>query len=159
MSEPFDEAGWDLPTPCTLDIQVGGDVIDGLGHVNNTAYTQWCEKVSWTHSGSLGITLETYHQLRRAMVIRTTTYEYLLASYQGEQVRAATWVVSCDEIIRVVRRFQLRRLSDGKTLLRARTHYVCVDLDTGGATTMPELFAKAYGGAAIDDSHLKLLKA
>jgi len=152
MSISTQDSGWDLPGPHVVDISVDDTVIDGLGHAHNTAYVRWCEQASWGHSNALGITLDTYHELRRAMVIRQTSYEYLMAAYLGDTVAAATWVVACDEVIRVVRRFQLRRVSDGATLLRGRTEFVCINLDSGRATRMPALFASTYGGAAVDDS-------
>jgi acyl-CoA thioesterase FadM len=47
-----------------------------------------------------------------------------------------------DERLRIVRRFQIRRKSDGQTLVRALIHYVCIDLETGKAKRMPPEFAK-----------------
>jgi len=52
--------------------------------------------------------------------------------------------VSADARLRVERRFQIKRVSDDKTLARARTDYVCINLDTHRAARMPELFARAY---------------
>ena len=44
--------------------------------------------------------------------------------------------------LRIERRFQIRRRSDGETLLRALLHYVCIDLQTGRAKRMPEDFTR-----------------
>jgi acyl-CoA thioester hydrolase len=46
--------------------------------------------------------------------------------------------------LRVERRFQVRRATNNETLARARTDYVCINLDSGRACRMPESFAKAY---------------
>jgi acyl-CoA thioester hydrolase len=144
-------AGWDLPGPFVIEHRVGADDIDGLGHANNTSYVKWCEQVSWAHSGALGITLETYQRLRRAMVIRRCQYDYLRAAYADEPLLLATWVVACDEVIRITRRFQIRDPRSGHTLLRARTEFVCVDLDSGRAARMPDQFAHAYGPVVVDE--------
>src|SRR5262249_50918554 len=42
------------------------------------------------------------------------------------------------------RRFQIRRAADAATLARARVDYVCINLGSGRATRMPEVFARAY---------------
>lgn len=144
------DAGWDLPQPFLIDHTVTAEDIDGLGHANNTSYMRWCERVSWAHSASLGITLETYHAMRRAMVIRRCEYDYLCAAYADEPLRLATWVVECDEIIRIVRRFQIRNARDGRTLLRARTEFACVNLDTGRAARMPQAFADTYASVLTE---------
>ena len=52
--------------------------------------------------------------------------------------------MSTDHKLRVERRFQVRREPDGETLARARTNYVCINLDSGRACRMPESFVKAY---------------
>ncbi|MEO0422323.1 MAG: thioesterase family protein [Pseudomonadota bacterium] len=144
MTQRTANDGWDLPTPFLIDHAVAREDIDGLGHANNTSYMRWCERVSWAHSESLGITLDTYQTMRRAMVIRRCEYDYLSAAYADEPLRLATWVVECDEIIRIVRRFQIRNAHDGRTLLRARTEFACINLDTGRASRMPQAFADTY---------------
>jgi len=45
---------------------------------------------------------------------------------------------------RVERRFQVRRAPDAETLARARTDYVCINLDSGRACRMPDSFSRAY---------------
>ncbi|MEM9384727.1 MAG: thioesterase family protein [Pseudomonadota bacterium] len=155
LSEPVGE-GWDLPRPFLIEHAVAKEDIDGLGHANNTSYMRWCERVSWAHSASLGITLATYRATRRAMVIRRCEYDYLAAAYPEEPLALATWVVECDGIIRIVRRFQIRNARDGRTLLRARTEFACINLDTGRATRMPQAFADTYSSvlAQIPDQHV-----
>jgi acyl-CoA thioester hydrolase len=47
-----------------------------------------------------------------------------------------------DGRLRIARRFQIRRASDGQTLVRALIHYVCIDLQTGRAKRMPLEFTQ-----------------
>ena len=74
---------WDRPQPFTLAARVGAEDIDGLEHTNNTVYVKWCEQVAWLHSVSLGLDLERYRELDRAMAITHSEYDYLQASREG----------------------------------------------------------------------------
>jgi acyl-CoA thioester hydrolase len=49
-----------------------------------------------------------------------------------------------DKKLRAERRFQVIRLDDGRTLLRARSFYVCTDLTTGKPTRMPAEFKTGF---------------
>ncbi|HEX4648557.1 MAG TPA: hypothetical protein VH111_07010, partial [Steroidobacteraceae bacterium] len=71
--------------------------------------------------------------------------DFARAALAGDRVRVATWIADSDGRLRVGRRFQVVRAADGVTLARARTEYVCINLDSGRAVRMPELFARAYG--------------
>jgi acyl-CoA thioester hydrolase len=62
----------------------------------------------------------------------------------ADDVLVGTWIVGTDTKLRVERRFQVRRARDGETLARARIDYVCINLDTGRATRMPEIFQRSY---------------
>ena len=67
---------WDYPCPYLMTVRPLEEHIDGLNHTNNAVYVQWCEKVGWAHSESLGLSLIDYQRLDRAMAIRgasTTT--------------------------------------------------------------------------------------
>ena len=70
--------------------------------------------------------------------------DYLRAARCGDLIQTATWIVSADGRLRAERRFQIRRVPDGATLARARVDYVCINLDSGRPTRMPEAFARAY---------------
>ena len=59
--------GWDRATPFIIDLQVGAEDIDGLGHANNAVYVTWLERCAWRHSQRLGLDLVEYRRLDRAM--------------------------------------------------------------------------------------------
>ena len=44
----------------------------------------------------------------------------------------------------MTRRYQIVRESDGRTLLRGRTRWVCVALDSGKPRRMPPEFLQGY---------------
>ena len=140
---------WDFDAPFTVALQVTPEHIDGLQHTNNAVYVSWCEQVAWAHSKSLGLDLASYQRLNRAMVITRSEFDYLRASRLGDALEAATWIVGWDGRLTMERRFQIRRLSDGANVLRARMKFACVDLNTGQPRRLPPEFVACYGPAVI----------
>ena len=57
---------WDLEAPFIIDLRVGSEDIDGLGHANNAVYVTWLERCAWRHSQRLGLDLAEYRRLDRA---------------------------------------------------------------------------------------------
>jgi acyl-CoA thioester hydrolase len=78
------------------------------------------------------------------MAAHRTEIDYVRAAVSGDHVLVGTWITEADAKLRVQRRFQVRRAADGETLARARTDYVCINLDSGRAARMPESFQRAY---------------
>lgn len=140
---------WDKPAPHTLDIVVDEDDIDELGHTNNAVYVRWLERCAWRHSEALGLDLASYRQLDRAMVVLRHEIDYLAAAYLKDQLQVATWIVQSDNRLRLTREFQICRVSDRQTLLRARSTFVCIALTTGRPKRMPAAFIERYGGAMV----------
>ena len=137
-------SSFDFPTPHVIELAVQPEDIDAYGHVNNAVYLTWCDCAAWSHSAALGVPLERCVALRRGMAAQRIEIDYLRAAVKGDVVQAATWIVSADARLRAERRFQIRRVADGATLARARIDYVCINLDSGRAARMPQLFARAY---------------
>jgi acyl-CoA thioester hydrolase len=135
---------WDFTTPHVVSIEVLAADIDAYDHVNNTVYLSWLDRAAWSHSAALGLSLQECVALRRGMAAHRTQIDYLRAAVLGDRVLAGTWIVSTDTKLRVERHFQVRLARDGKTLARARIDYVCINLDSGRATRMPESFQRAY---------------
>ena len=135
---------WDFPNPHQFSvIPLPGD-IDGLNHTNNAVYLKWCEQAAWAHSELLGLTLEDYRRLDRAMAIRRGEYDYILATYVGEPLTVGTWLVAKDGNPSMERRFQIIRPADGATVLRGRWELVCIQLSNGRVRRMPAEFIEAY---------------
>ncbi len=141
--------GWDYPRPHLLEVSPQAADIDGLDHTNNAVYVQWCERVAWSHSEHLGLSLQDYRQLDRAMAIRQGVYDYLLPSFQGERLWLGTWLTAGDGKLAMERRFQLRRASDGQTLMRGRWDLVCIEISTGRPRRMPPAFVQVYQAAVV----------
>jgi len=135
---------WDYPNPFTRAAVPSAEDIDGLNHTNNAVYVQWCEKTGWAHSEALGLSLQDYQRLDRAMAIRRGEYDYLLPTQLGEALTLATWLTASDGKLTMERRFQLVRDRDQATILRGRWELVCIEIGSGRARRMPAEFCQVY---------------
>lgn len=135
---------WDFPNPHTLSVAPLPDDIDGLNHTNNAVYLKWCEQAAWAHSELLGLSLDDYRRLDRAMAIRRGEYDYILPTYVDEPLTVGTWLVAKEGNTSMERRFQVIRPADGATVLRGRWELVCIQLSNGRVRRMPAEFIEAY---------------
>lgn len=135
---------WDHPGAFVHAMVVADSDIDALEHANNAAYLKWLEETAWLHAESLGMSWNHYQAMNVAVVVRRHELEYLAATYAGDALEVATWIIENDERLSLWRGFQIIRQSDNKTVMRAKSHFVCVRLDSGRACRMPEAFKRAY---------------
>ncbi|MCK0152692.1 acyl-CoA thioesterase [Alcanivorax sp. S6407] len=135
---------WDLANVHVLEFTVPAESIDVMGHVNNTEYLRFMEQIAWDHTTVLGLGWDIYQSLNRAMVARRTEVDYLAPAFEGEKLVIGTWIVENDQRLSITRRYQIIRESDGVTLLRGRTQWVCVALDSGRPKRMPPEFVQGY---------------
>jgi acyl-CoA thioester hydrolase len=133
-----------LPLAFTFTHQVQPEEIDEYAHVNNAVYLQWLDRIAWTHSAKLGMTLESCLALRRGMAVRHTRIDYLEAALVGDELLLATWLIACDGRLRCTRRFEILRLADGKRVADAEIEYFCLNLDTGKPCRFPPEFVRCY---------------
>ena len=142
---------WDLPHPHILQVRVGPQHIDVMRHTNNVVYLQWLEDVAWSHSMHLGLGPAEYEALGHGMVVRQHELNYLQATRLDEDLSLATWITQIDRI-NLHRRYQFVRPSDGQTVFRAASHFVCVDIAQGRLKRMPEPFQRIYGAAVVSSA-------
>ena len=135
---------WEFAAPHLATVGVRPEDIDAYGHVNNAVYLRWLDVAAWSHSAALGLSIDICTRLRRGMAALRIEIDYLRAAMPGDRVEVATWIADSDRRLRVTRRFQLRHATDGGTLARATTQYVCLNLDNGRAMRMPPEFSAAY---------------
>jgi acyl-CoA thioester hydrolase len=133
-----------LPLAFTLLHRVVPEEIDEYAHVNNAVYLQWLDRIAWSHSARLGMTLEDCLALRRGMAVRHTRIDYLEAAVAGDELLLATWLVACDGRLRCTRRFEIARVSDKKRVADAEIEYFCLNLDTGKPCRFPPEFVQHY---------------
>lgn len=147
---------WDREGAYVIDVQVSAEHIDELGHANNAVYVSWLERCAWSHSKSLGLGIEDYRRLDRAMAVLRHEIDYLASAYEGDRLQLATWICESDQRLRMKRQFQLVRPADGATLLRAQTTFVCIELSSGKPKRMPPEFVEGYGKALVEPYPLEL---
>lgn len=135
---------WDVPTPFTERVTVGPEHQDQFGHTNNVQYLRWAEQVAWSHSVSLKLGFADYERLNAGCVARRHELDYLAATFAGDELMLGTWIAECDAKFTMWRAYQIIRVSDGKTVLRGRTQWVCIDMTTGRPKRMPPEFVEAY---------------
>lgn len=135
---------WDLPNPHVLESYVEDSMTDEMGHMNNVEYLRLLEKVAWDHSWALGIDMNLFQKLNRGMVVRHTELDYVAATYPGDHLELATWIIENDGRISMRRQFQLKRQADGVTVLRAQMRLVCIAIDSGKPRRMPPEFIHGY---------------
>lgn len=135
---------WDVSQVFSIATTVAAEHCDQFGHTNNTVYLQWLERVAWAHSEQVGLGFKRYHELGTGCVVRRHELDYLAASFVNDELRVGTWVADNDGRLSMWRGFQIIRVADCKTLLRARTHYVCVDLASGRPCRQPSEFVSTY---------------
>ncbi|NLW05899.1 MAG: acyl-CoA thioesterase [Pseudomonadaceae bacterium] len=140
---------WDLAQPFTTRFTVTAEAIDHYKHVNNAEYLRYIEEVSWQHSNKLGLTMDDYERLDRALVVIRHEIDYTAPAFEGEELEMATWIVEYDQRFRVARQFQLVRISDQKTLMRCYTRFACVTLTSGKLRRLPLEFNTAYLPAVV----------
>ncbi len=135
---------WDVAQPFTQMVRVAESDLDQYGHTNNVTYLAWLERVAWAHSVSLGLDFPDYQRIGAGCVARRHELEYLLPTFAGDELQLGTWVEQCDGKFTMWRAYQIVRASDGKTVLRGRTKWVCIDMKSGRLTRMPPEFVAAY---------------
>lgn len=143
---------WDHTDPFIVETQVQAQDIDGLRHTNNAVYVKWCERAAWSHSVALGLDLEQYELLDRAMVITRSEFDYLAASKEGDEVAVATWIVAWDKKLTMKREFQVIRKADQITVLRAKMNFACIEMSTGKPRRLPHEFVAGYGSAVLGET-------
>ena len=139
-----DLAGWDLPVPHVTTLAVEPGDIDAYNHVNNAVYVTWLDRAAWGHSSALGLPIERCLELDRGMAVRRSVITYLRPALLGDAVHVATWLLPAEYKLRANRRFQVRRVADGETLVRAEIEYVCIELSTGRPMRAPAEFRERY---------------
>lgn len=144
------ELAWDYPDPFVISAEIQQEDMDGLNHTNNAVYVKWCEQAAWAHSVALGLDLDSYQQLDRAMAITHSEYHYLQASRAGQHIAIGTWIVSWDRRLTMQRRFQILRIDDGATLLRGGMRFACIEMSSGRPRRLPPAFIEGYGPAVLD---------
>lgn len=134
----------DYPDPYWKRFTVQQEDLDGFNHVNNAVYLKWMDATIWEHTNAVGLDAQTCMNLNRGMAAVKHEINYLSSAFLNDEIIVYNWVSANDGRLRCSRTLQILRLGDQKTILRARSDYVCTNLTTGRPTRMPEIFKTAY---------------
>jgi len=141
---PLPELNWDYPEPHIIEHTALDDEADGYGHINNSVYLRWLDQCVWAHCDAVNMSPGFCRRLNRGFAAIRHEIDYITAAYPGDRVAIANWVTHNDERLRAERKFQIIRIEDERTLLRAHSYYVCTDLTTGRPARMPEEFKTGF---------------
>jgi acyl-CoA thioester hydrolase len=144
IKENIDQVIWDYPNPFTVSIIVSNNEIDQLGHTNNQVYLDWMMKAAYEHSESLGLSVNDYLSIGIAMVAKRHEINYLSATFINDNLIVGTWIATNDNRFRSMRKYQIIRMGDQKTILRAETDWVSLNIDNGKPQRMPDEFIRCY---------------
>lgn len=134
----------DHPEAFGKTFEVSEQELDGFGHVNNAVYLQWLDATVWEHTRHVGLCEKTCVELNRGMAVMRHEIDYIASAYLGDEVVVFNWISANDERLRATRTFQVVRIQDQKTILRAKTDYICTNLENGRPARMPEAFKTGY---------------
>ncbi len=144
LGDKTDQLNWDYQNPYTVEVKVLPEEIDQLGHANNRVYLNWIMTAAYTHSESLGLSVDDYLNIGVAMVAKRHELNYIAATFVNDELIIGTWIATNDNRFNSQRNYQIIRLSDDKTILRAETDWVSMNIQTGKPQRMPEEFIQCY---------------
>lgn len=140
----------DLPSPeFRLRMTASADDVDELGHISNIAYVRWIQEAAVAHSEAVGWKHADYLALGAIFVVRKHEVEYLLPAFGGDEIELVTHVAWWRAAV-TERQTRILRASDGALLVRAKTLWALVSIDTGRPTRIPRTLEKAFYAAGGD---------
>lgn len=117
--------------------------LDGQGHVNNTCYLKWMQNAAVRHSDAQGWTTKRYVEHGWSWVVRSHFIEYRRPVFGHEDIVIVTWVADMKKHSSL-RKYQIKRGSDGKLVARAETNWAFVERERGTLLAIPEEVASAF---------------
>lgn len=134
----------DVPDPFLYEVLATQADTDEQGHVNNAVYPRWMDQAAYAHSCAVGYDWTAYQRLGACFVVRRHEIDYLDMAFVGDRLVVATWPCQMERF-RALRRHQIVRPSDGRTLVRALTTWIYTDLATRRPRRMPPVLIAAFG--------------
>lgn len=116
----------------TYSFTIPESVIDENGHVNNVAFVQWMQEAAIHH----GEALDYKQPENTGWFVREHRVEYLLPAFLGEELEVHAWLSEIKRV-RLHRRYEFIRKSDGKVIVKGETDWVYVDAITGRPIAIP----------------------
>jgi acyl-CoA thioester hydrolase len=141
---------------------------DAVGHVNNAVYLHYLEQAAIEHSAAVGYPLGRYLEMGTLFIVRRHEVEYLRPASPGDVLEVVTWAAKMRGP-RAVRAYEVYRYGQAASdvgtvavppdsllqashvpasepLVRARTQWVYVDLDSWRPLRPPAELIGAFMG-------------
>lgn len=125
--------------------------LDPVQHVNNAMYLNYLMESAWRVGDITGWPWKRIQAAGFGVVARRTQIEYLQSASYGDELEIATWLSDLKRST-ITRHFNIRRLLDNVTIVRANSLLVCIDLDTIRPRRIPDDFLAAVS-SNISDFH------
>jgi len=119
---------------------VPASAIDGLNHVNNITYLQWCLDAAEAHW--ISKTSEAQRK-QNVWVVLNHFISYKNPSFLGEELETQTWIDNY-ECVKSERHYKIIRPADGKTIVEATTLWCFLDAKTFRPTKITEEIARLF---------------
>jgi acyl-CoA thioester hydrolase len=103
--------------------------LDSFGHVNHAVYIKYLQEAAIEASADAGYDMDWYKAAGTQWVIRKLTARYHTPALYGDELEVTTWVSDLRRV-RSQREYDVRRVSDGQRVLRARHDWVYMDMST-----------------------------
>ena len=116
----------------TYSFTIPESVIDENGHVNTVAFVQWMQEAAIRH----GEALDYKQPENTGWFVREHRVEYLLPAFLGEELEVRAWLSEIKRV-RLHRRYEFIRKSDGKVVVKGETDWVYVEAKTGRPIAIP----------------------
>ena len=113
-----------------LELMVGAEDIDVLGHASNIVFIRWIQDVALAHSAAVGFDLDAYKRIGAVFVVVRHEVDYVRPALRGDVVEARTWI-STVTAAKCQSSTELARMSDGQLLAKGLTTWGFVELATG----------------------------
>jgi acyl-CoA thioester hydrolase len=126
-----------MPRTYTRRFKVRTTDCDAAGHVNHAVYARYLQEAAVAASASIGYDGEWYAAHGVNWVIRRTRLDYLLPARYGDELDVTTYVVNFRRV-RSQRNTDITRVNDGRTIARAATDWVYIDMTTGAPKRIPD---------------------
>ncbi|HTO89577.1 MAG TPA: thioesterase family protein [Candidatus Sulfotelmatobacter sp.] len=117
-----------------IQIQVAGEDIDELGHVNNVVYLAWVQRAAIAHWSAEATPAEKAEAL---WVVARHEIDYRHPARLGDRIVARTWVGTSTGRT-FDRHTEIRRVEGDVLLARARTVWVPIEPSTGRPKSVSE---------------------
>jgi acyl-CoA thioester hydrolase len=97
---------------------------------------RWVLDAALSHSRAVGLSIEAFRARGQSFVVHRHELDYLRPAFVGDLIEVETRVL-CIRTASSVRETLIRREIGGDVLLRARTSWAYIDLESGRATRIP----------------------